>query len=125
MDVSGCDKVTALKQQMMDLNIAECQHILTHLQHHRDDLLICFSLPYSWFDMDVAHFKVFKEWLLANQAIDLEGLIKEVFAAAPDAIEHLKSIPLEQVLAKSSPGDEEEESEGASDDSVSAKAESA
>jgi hypothetical protein len=125
MDLSGCDKVTALKHQMMDLNIAECQHILNHLQHNRDDLLVCFTLPYNWFNMDVAHFKVFKEWLVSNKVIDLEEIVKDVFAAAPDTIEMLKTIPIEQVLVKLSPGDEEEESEGASDDSVSAKAESA
>ena len=121
MDVSGCDKVTALKKQMMDLNIAECQHILNYLQHNRDDLLICFSLPYAWFNMDVAHFRVFKEWLFAHNAIDLEELIRDVFAAAPDVIEHLKTIPIEQVLAKSSHEDEEQESEASSGESSSAE----
>jgi hypothetical protein len=101
MDLSGCDKVTALKHQMMDLNIAECQHILNHLQHNRDDLLLCYTLPYNWFNMDVAHFKVFKEWLVSNKVIDLEEIVRDVFAAAPDTIEMLKTIPIEQVLMKS------------------------
>jgi len=116
MDLSGCDKVTTLKHQMMDLNIAECQHILNHLQHNRDDLLICYSLPYNWFNMDLAHFRVFKEWLLAHNVIDLEAIIKDIFAASPDAVETLKSIPIEQVLMKSvhEAGEDESSSDGSS-----------
>jgi hypothetical protein len=111
MDVSGAfDEVTDLKRRMMALNIAECQHILNHLQHHRDDLMICFSLPYNWFNMDKPHFILFKEWLLENNVIDIEGLIHEVFDASPDAIEEIKSIPLTPLLLQTV----SEEAEGSS-----------
>ena len=86
MDVSGTvwrDRVTELKNELMEINMVELQHILNHLQHKRDDLLICYTLPYNWFTMDIPHFRLFKEWLLDNNVFDLEELVKEVMKS-PD-----------------------------------------
>ena len=99
MDVSGVvlsDKVTELKKQLMEINIAELQHILNYLQHKRDDLMICYTMPYNWFNMDIPHFRLFKEWLLENNVIDLEELVKEVMDSSEtnESINAITSIQL-------------------------------
>jgi hypothetical protein len=101
MDASGVvwsDHVTELKDKLMKLNIAELQHILNYLQHKRDDLLIVYTLPYNWFVMDIAHFRLFKEWLLSNNVFDLEELVKDVMKS-PD-IELLTRTPLKPLVVQ-------------------------
>jgi hypothetical protein len=101
MDASGVvlsDRITELKKELLEINIAELQHILNHLQHKRDDLLICYTMPYNWFNMDILHFRLFKEWLLENNVIDLEELVKEVMN--DPAIETINQIPLKPVVVQ-------------------------
>lgn len=98
-----CDEVTDLKERLMKLNIAECQHVLNYLQYNRDDLLICYSLPYPYFQMDIPNFKAFKTWLLSSGALNLEDLLCEVFQNSQEAITEIKKIPelLPSLLSKS------------------------
>ena len=74
--------------------------------------MICYSLPYNWFYMDKPHFKLFKEWLLANNVIDMEELMREIFQSCSDTIRHLSSIPVSQ-------DDSQSESEASEDSNLS------
>jgi hypothetical protein len=82
MDVSGSvelpeDRITRLKKELLELNIAELQHLINFLQKERNDVLIAISFTHSYFTMDVPHFKDFKSWLQAENVIDLDSMVLE------------------------------------------------
>lgn len=86
MDVSGwvelpTDRIARLKKELLAINIAEMQHILNFLQKERDDLLIAVSFTHSFFTMDVAHFKEFKNWLQAEGIIEMDSMIAEAISS--------------------------------------------
>lgn len=91
MDVSGFielpeDRVARIKKELLELNIAEIQHVINFLQKERDDVLIAVSFTHSFFTMDVPHFKDFKSWLQAENIIDLDEMVLEAFNSIQSSV---------------------------------------
>ena len=77
-------EMKALKERLMALPQAELQHLLFHLQKHRDDLLILMTFTKEFFTMDNAAFRDFKNWLLYNEAFSVSDVLSSVFATLKD-----------------------------------------
>jgi hypothetical protein len=93
MDLSGATDLPAtpvlpettvdrLKRELLDLHVAELQHILNHIQKRRDDLLLIVSFVNNYFDMSPENFRLFKEWIQAEGIIDMDAMIREVLKDA-------------------------------------------
>lgn len=100
-DVSGWieipgDRVARLKRELLELNIAEVQHLINHLQKERDDVLVAVSFTHSFFTMDIPHFKEFKSWLQSEGVLDMNEVIAESIksiqyaSAEDDTLQHVE-----------------------------------
>lgn len=93
MDVSGShielpeDRITRMKKELLEINIAELQHLINHIQKERDDLLVAVSFTHSFFTMDVPHFKEFKTWLQAEGIIDMDAVVLDAISSIPKVVE--------------------------------------
>jgi len=88
MDVSGTPaplpetQVDRLKRELVEIHVAELQHILNHIQKRRDDVLLIVSFVHNYFDMNPENFRLFKEWLQAEGLIDMDAAIRDVLQQA-------------------------------------------
>ena len=74
-----------LKEKCMALSVAELQHLLFHIQKHREDVLVLLTFTKEYFDMSKETFKGFKEFLLYGEdGINIQEVLKEVFMMMKD-----------------------------------------
>lgn len=67
-----------LKQKVMELSIAELQHLFFHCQKNRDDVLMFISFTKEFFKMDGDNFKEFKNLVLYGDCkVELSELLKQ------------------------------------------------